>query len=261
MKPDGVATAPSEPMEAEGVATAPSEPMEAEGTEPITKPTCNDGASQNGTTPSQPDEPQNEQAAPPTVKEASGKAEDAKSKSKSLVKGKIAAATTGPGTRPKATQNRVANGLTKTASSTLTKKPLPVSTAAPDKKKPTTTVGSSGPSKKPVGSSTAIATSRAQSKATTAGTCKSTTTITASRTKTGLLASTATSLSKRPATAATSAATKPKTTGKMAWNVLSHLQSLVLLYLRLDLDMTVWHITLFLPSQFGMVSVQQEEKN
>ncbi len=130
-------------MKPDGVATAPSEPMEAEGTEPITEPTGNDGASQNGTTPSppQPDEPQNEQAAPPTVKEASGKAVDAKSKSK----GKIAAS---PATRPKATQSRVANGLTKTASSTLTKKPIPASTAAADKKKLTATVGSSGPSKK-----------------------------------------------------------------------------------------------------------------
>uniref|UniRef100_A0A8C0Y805 Proline rich 36a n=1 Tax=Cyprinus carpio carpio TaxID=630221 RepID=A0A8C0Y805_CYPCA len=203
-------------MKPDGVATAPSEPMEAEGTEPITEPTSNDGASQNGTTPSppQPDEPQNEQAAPPTDKEASGKAVDAKSKSKGPVKGKIAAgpATTGPGTRPKATQSRVANGLTKTTSSAPTKKPIPASTVAADKKKPTTTVGSSGPSKKPVGSSTAIATSRAQPKATTAGTNKSTTTTTASGTKTGPAASTATSLNKRPATAATSAATKPKTT-------------------------------------------------
>ncbi len=201
-------------MKPDGVATAPSEPMEAEGTEPITEPTGNDGASQNGTTPSppQPDEPQNEQAAPPTVKEASGKAVDAKSKSK----GKIAAS---PATRPKATQSRVANGLTKTASSTLTKKPIPASTAAADKKKLTATVGSSGPSKKPVGSSNAVATSRAQPKATTAGTSKSMTTIAASGTKTGPAASTATSLSKRPSTAATSAVTKPKTTGKMAWHV------------------------------------------
>lgn len=210
-------------MKPDGVATSPSEPMEAEGTEPITEPTGNDRASQNGTTPSppQPDEPQNEQAAPPTVKEASGKAVDAKSKSKGPVKGKIAAgpATTGPGTRPKATQSRVANGLTKTASSTLTKKPIPASTAAADKKKLTATIGSSGPSKKPVGSSTVVATSRAQPKATTAGTSKSTTPIAASGTKTGPAASTATSLSKRPATAATSAVTKPKTTGKMAWHV------------------------------------------
>ncbi|XP_052401172.1 microtubule-associated protein futsch isoform X1 [Carassius gibelio] len=207
-------------MKPDGVATAPSEPMEAEGTEPITEPTSNDGVSQNGTIPSppQPDEPQNEQVAPPTAKEASGKT-DAKSKSKGPVKGKIAAgpATTGPGTRPKATQSRVANGLTKTASSAPTKKPIPSSTAAADKKKPTTTIGSSGPSKKPVGSSTAITTSRAQPKATTAGTNKSTTTTTTTTTtasgqKTGPAASTATSLSKRPATAATSAATKPKTT-------------------------------------------------
>uniref|UniRef100_A0A673KII7 Nascent polypeptide-associated complex subunit alpha, muscle-specific form-like n=1 Tax=Sinocyclocheilus rhinocerous TaxID=307959 RepID=A0A673KII7_9TELE len=192
-------------MKPDGVATAPSEPMEAEETEAITEPTSNDGASQNGTTPSPPqsDEPQNEQAAPPTVKEASGKAVDAKSKSKGPVKGKIAAGptTTGPGTRPKATQSRVANGLTKTALSAPTKKPIPASTAAADKKKPTTTVGFSGPSKKPVGFSTVVATSRAQPKATTAGTNKSTTTTTASGTKT--------SLSKRPAT---SAATKPKTT-------------------------------------------------
>ncbi|XP_016101878.1 microtubule-associated protein futsch-like [Sinocyclocheilus grahami] len=200
-------------MKPDGVATAPSEPMEAEGTEAITEPTSNDGASQNGTTPSppQPDEPQNEQVAPPTVKEASGKAVDAKSKSKGPVKGKIAAgpATTGPGTRPKATQSRVANGLTKTALSAPIKKPIPASTVATDKKKPTTTVGFSGPSKKPIGYSTAVATSRAQPKATTAGTNKSTTTTTASGTKTVSAASTVTSLSKRPAT---SAATKPKTT-------------------------------------------------
>ncbi|XP_050966349.1 nucleolar protein dao-5 [Labeo rohita] len=200
-------------MKPDGVATAPSEPMEAEATEPVTEPASNDGASQNGTTPSppQPDEPQNEQAAPPAVKEASGKAADAKSKPKGPVKSKIAAgpATTGPGTRPKATQSRVANGVTKTASGTPTKKPIPASTAAADKKKPTTTVGSSGLSKKPVGSSTAITTSRAQPKATTVGTSKSTTTTTASGTKTGPAASTATSLSKRPATSAT---TKPKTT-------------------------------------------------
>ncbi|KAF4118453.1 pneumococcal serine-rich repeat protein [Onychostoma macrolepis] len=199
-------------MKPDGVATASPEPMEAEGTEPIIEQTGNDGASQNNTTPPQSDEPQNEQAAPPTVKEASGKAVDAKSKSKGPVKGKIAAgpATTGPGTRPKATQSRVANGLTRTASSTPTKKPIPASTAAADKKKPTANVGSSGPSKKPVAYSTAVATSRAQPKATTAGTSKSTTTIAASGTKTGPAASTATSLSKRPATAATSAATKPK---------------------------------------------------
>ncbi|XP_016151201.1 uncharacterized protein prr36a isoform X2 [Sinocyclocheilus grahami] len=203
-------------MKPDGAATAPSEPMEADGTESITEPTGNDGASQNGTTPSpsQPDAPQNEQAAPPTVKEASEKAVDAKNKSKGPVKAKIAAgpATTGPGARPKATQSRVANGLTKTASSTTTKKPIPVSTAAADKKKPTTNVGPSGPSKKPVGSSTAIATSRAQPKAATVGTSRSMTTAVASGTKTGLAASTATSLSKRPATAATSATTKPKTT-------------------------------------------------
>ncbi|XP_052460519.1 protein piccolo [Carassius gibelio] len=194
-------------MKPDGVAIAPSEPMEADGTEPIIELNENDGASQNRTTPSppQPDAPQNEQTAPPTVKEASEKAVDAKSKCKGPVKGKIAAgpAMTGPGTRPKATQSRVANGLTKTASSTTTKKPIPVSTAAADQKKPTTNVGPSGPSKKPVGSSTAIATSRAQLKAATVGTSRSTT---------AGIASTATSLSKRPATAATSASTKPKTT-------------------------------------------------
>ncbi|XP_018950769.2 protein piccolo-like [Cyprinus carpio] len=194
-------------MKPDGVATAPSEPMEAEGTEPIIEPTENEGASQNGTTPSppQPDAPQNEQAAPPTVNEASEKAVDAKSKSKGPVKGKIAAgpATTGPGTRPKSTQSRVANDLTKTATSTTTKKPIPVSTAAAGKKKPTTNVGPSGPSKKPVGSSNAITTSRAQPKAATVGTSRSTT---------AAVASTATSLSKRPATAPTSATTKPKTT-------------------------------------------------
>ncbi|KAK2909160.1 hypothetical protein Q8A67_004997 [Cirrhinus molitorella] len=200
-------------MKPDGVATAPSEPMEAEGMEPVTEPTGDDGASQNGTTPSppQPDEPQNKQVAPPAAKEAAGKAADAKSKPKGPVKSKIAAgpATTGPGTRPKVIQSRVANGVTKTASGTPTKKPIPASTAAADKKKPTTTVGSSGLSKKPVGSSTAVATSRAQPKATTVGTSKSMTTTTASGTKTGPAATTATSLSKRPATSAT---TKPKTT-------------------------------------------------
>ncbi|XP_051761438.1 mucin-19-like isoform X1 [Ctenopharyngodon idella] len=204
-------------MKPDGVATSPSEPMETEGTEPITEPTGSDGASQNGTTPSppQPDEPQNEQAAPPTVKEAPGKAVDAKTKSKGPVKGKTTAAgpaTTGPGTRPKATQSRVANGLTKTAASTPTKKPIPATTTAADKKKPTTNVGPSGPSKKPVSSSTAAATSRAQPKVTTVGTSRPTTTTAASGTKTGTAVSTATSLSRRPVTAATSAANKPRTT-------------------------------------------------
>lgn len=206
-------------MKPDGVATSPSQPMETEGTEPVTDPASSDGASQNGTTssPPQPDEPQIEQAAPPTVKEAPGKAVDAKSKSK----GKTTAAgpaTTGPGTRPKATQSRAANGLTKAAASTLTKKPIPVATTAADKKKPTTNVGQSGPSKKPVGSSTAVATSRAQPKVTTVGTSRSMTTTVASGTKTGTAVGTATSLSRRPAT---SAATKPKTTGKMAWHELS----------------------------------------
>ncbi|CAM4478706.1 unnamed protein product [Leuciscus chuanchicus] len=197
-------------MKPDGVATSPSEPMETEGTEPVTDPASSDGASQNGTTssPPQPDEPQIEQAAPPNVKEAPGKAVDAKSKSK----GKTTAAgpaTTGPGTRPKATQSRAANGLTKSAASTPTKKPIPVATTAADKKKPTTNVGQSGPSKKPVGSSTAVATSRAQPKVTTVGTSRSVTTTVASGTKTGTVVGTATSLSRRPAT---SAATKPKTT-------------------------------------------------
>lgn len=210
-------------MKPDGVATSPSEPMETDGTEPMTEPTGSDGASQNGTTPSppQPDEPQNEQAAPPTVKEAPGKAVDAKTKSKGPVKGKTTAAgpaTTGPGTRPKATQSRVANGLTKTAASTPTKKPIPASTTAADKKKPTNSVGPFGPSKKPV-SSSAVATSRTQPKVTTVGTSRSTTTTAASGTKTGTAVSTATSLSRRPATGATSAATKPRTTGKMAWHV------------------------------------------
>lgn len=213
-------------MKPDGVATVQSEPMEAEGTEPVTEPTGSDSASQNGTTqsPPQPDEPQNEQVAPPKVKETSGKAVDAKSKSKGPIKGKTTAAapaTTGPGTRPKATQNRLANnGLTKTTASTLTKKPIPATNAAGDKKKPTTTSGASGLSKKPLGSSTAVATSRPQPKVTTAGTSRSTTTstttTTAAGTKTGAGVGTASGLSRRPATAATSAATKPKSTGKMA---------------------------------------------
>lgn len=201
-------------MKPDGVATSPSEPMETEGTEPITDPASSDGGSQNGTTssPPQSDEPQIEQAAPPTVKEAPGKAVDAKTNSKGPVKGKTTTAgpaTTGPGTRPKATQSRVANGLTKTAASTLNKKPIPVATTAADKKKPTTNVGQSGPSKKPIGSSTAVATSRAQPKVTTVGTSRSMTTTVASGTKTGTAVGTATSLSRRPAT---SAAIKPKTT-------------------------------------------------
>ncbi|XP_077102452.1 uncharacterized protein prr36a isoform X2 [Siphateles boraxobius] len=201
-------------MKPDGLATSPSEPMETEGTEPITDPASSDGTSQNGTTssPPQSDEPQIEQAAPPPVKEGPGKAIDAKSKSKCPVKGKTTAAgpaTTGPGTRPKATQSRAANGLTKTAASTLTKKPIPVATTAADKKKTTTTVEQSGPSKKPVGSSTAVATSRAQPKVTTVGTSRSMTTTVASGTKTGTAVGTATCLSRRPAT---SAATKPKTT-------------------------------------------------
>ncbi|XP_067297185.1 pneumococcal serine-rich repeat protein isoform X2 [Pseudorasbora parva] len=189
MKPDGVAT---EPMDTDG--------METEGTEPVTEPTSSEGASQNGTTPSppQPDQPQN--------------AVEAKSKSKDPVKGKTTAAgpaTTGPGTRPKATQSRVANGLTKTASSTTTKKPIPATTTAAEKKKPTSNVGHSGPIKKPIGSSTAVATSRAQPKVTTVGSSRSATTAAAIGTKTGTAVSTATGLSRRPAT---SVGTKPKTT-------------------------------------------------
>ncbi|KAK7161403.1 hypothetical protein R3I94_004167 [Phoxinus phoxinus] len=202
-------------MKPDGVATSPAEPMETEGTEPVTDPASSDGGSPNGTSsspPPQPDEPQIEQAAPLTGKEDPGKAVDAKSKSKCPVKGKTTAAgpaTTGPGTRPKATQSRAANGLTKTTASTLTKKPIPVATNATDKKKSTTNVGQSGPSKKPVGSSTAVATSRAQPKATTVGTSRSMTTTAASGTKTGTAVGTATSLTRRPAT---SAATKPKAT-------------------------------------------------
>ncbi|XP_056312586.1 protein piccolo [Danio aesculapii] len=206
-------------MKPDGVATVQSEPMDTEGTEPVTEPTGSDSASQNGTTqsPPQPDEPQNEQSAPPTLKEASGKAVDTKSKSKGPIKGKTtvtAPATTGPGTRPKATQSRLAtNGLTKTTASTLTKKPIPATNAAAEKKKPTTTSGPSGLNKKPVGSSTAVATSRPQPKVTTVGTSRSTTTTTtATGTKTGAGVGTASGLSRRPATAATSAATKPKST-------------------------------------------------
>ncbi|XP_051560422.1 uncharacterized protein LOC127444870 [Myxocyprinus asiaticus] len=197
-------------MKPDGVTTAPSEPMEAEGTEPVEEPAGNEGASQNGSSPSppQPDEPQNEQKSPPAVKEAPGKAVDPKSKSKGLVKGKTTTAgpaTTGPGARPKATQSRVANGLAKTAASTATKKTLLATTVAAEKKRPT---GAAAPGKKPVGSAAAVANARTQPKVTAVGASRSTTVT--SSTKTGTTAGTASTLSKRPTTAAT--AKKPKTT-------------------------------------------------
>ncbi|XP_051994305.1 mucin-19 [Xyrauchen texanus] len=200
-------------MKPDGVTTAPSEPMEAQGTEPVEEPTGNEGVSQNGTTqsPPQPDEPQNEQKAPPAVKEAPGKAVGPKSKSKGLVKGKTATAgpaITGPGARPKATQSRVANGLTKTAASTATKKTIPATTVAAEKKRPT---GAAASGKKPVGSSVAVANARTQPKVTAVGASRSATTATSSS-KTGTTAGTASTLSKRPTTDATNAAKKPKTT-------------------------------------------------
>nr|XP_055060681.1 LOW QUALITY PROTEIN: pneumococcal serine-rich repeat protein [Misgurnus anguillicaudatus] len=197
-------------MKPDGVATEPSEPVEAEGLEPIAEPNDNEGMSQNGTapTPPHPDEPLNQQDAPSTVKEAPGKAVEPKGKSKAPLKGKTTAgpATTGPGTRPKTTQSRVANGVTKTATSMAAKKPATTSTA---EKKPSTAAGAPAPSKKPAGSSTA--TSRAQPGVTAVGTSRTTTTTT-KVTKTGTAVSTATGVSRRPATAPASAATKPKTT-------------------------------------------------
>ncbi|XP_051558710.1 nucleolar protein dao-5-like [Myxocyprinus asiaticus] len=199
-------------MKPDGVATAPSEPMEAEGTEPVAETTGNEGASQKGSSPSlpQPDEPQNEQKAPPAVKEAPGKAVDPKSKSKGPVKGKTTTtgpATIGPGARPKATQSHVANGLTKTAASTTTKKNLPATTVAAEKRKPT---GAAAPSKKTIAPSATVTTSRTQPKVKAVGISRATTAT--SSTKTGTTAGTATTLNKRPTTAASSVVKKPKTT-------------------------------------------------
>ncbi|KAI7810751.1 platelet binding protein GspB [Triplophysa rosa] len=181
MKPDGVAT----------------EPMEAEGMQPVAEPTVNEGVSQNGTTssPPQPNEPQNGKEAPSTGKEAAGKAVDPKSKSKAPVKSKTTAAGPAPGTRPKTTQSRLANRVTKPTASTATNKPT-VATNATAEKKPSTAVGAA--SKKP--------------KVSAFGTSRTATTTATSGTKTGTTVSTANSLSKRPATASTSAATKPKST-------------------------------------------------
>ncbi|XP_051983433.1 serine/threonine-protein kinase WNK1-like [Xyrauchen texanus] len=199
-------------MKPDGVATAPSEPMEAEGTEPVAETTSNEDASQKRSTPSlpQPDEPLNEQEAPPAVNEAPGKAVDPKSKSKGPVKGKTTTtgpATIGPGTRPKATQSRVANGLPKTAASTITKKNFSATSVAAEKRKPT---GAAAPSKKPIAPSATVTTSRTQPRVKAVGISRSTTAT--SSTKTGTTAGTATTLNKRLTTAASSVAKKPQTT-------------------------------------------------
>ncbi|KAJ8251669.1 hypothetical protein GJAV_G00223840 [Gymnothorax javanicus] len=142
MKPDGVATAVMEPMDggAEPVMEEPPAGEEPGQDSPPSQPGGEEG-------------PGPQEAAPPAAKAGSGgKAGEAKGKAKGPLKtkpgAKTATGTTGPGSRPGTAQNRNANGVQKSLTNGVPKKP---STTAPEKKK---AVPSATPPKRPVGTAT-----------------------------------------------------------------------------------------------------------
>lgn len=212
MKPDGVATTPAEPAE--------------DVVEPVPEGAANQEQVQQDLSPSspQPENPENvseQEGANATLlpgMEVNGKPKD---KSKAPVKpkpaGTKATTTTGTVSRPATAQNRVANGVTKTASNGASKKPVSMTSemkkkSAQVKKVPTASAVPpraqvKAAEQKAVGSARAIPSTSSGIRKTAA-------------------AATSSTLSKKPVAAGSNATLKPKTTGTTQMNYSAPFQSL-----------------------------------
>lgn len=213
MKPDGVATTPSEP--ADLVEPVPEEAASEDQVQQDSSPSC-----------PQPAVPENEgeqersnSTLPPPEKEVNGKFSKPKDKTKAPVKikpgtaGTKATTTAGAASRPATAQSRVANGVMKTTLNSASKKPVsmtsemkksaPVGASAQVKKVPTATTGAPRTQVK-AAERNAVGYARTVP-STSSGTRKTT-------------AATSSTPSKKPVTGGSNVAVKPKTTGTAQQN-------------------------------------------